>query len=447
MVLKTYSFSKKHNSTKQITNEAPVKTYSQVYLKADTDLDHPIFLIDDSFSTANYCYLQDFGRYYFIDKWVLGNKNIYELHCSIDALATYKTYVGGYTAFVERSASNYNVQLYDPCISSEEEILQTSSASTNIFGTGGVYVCRVMNSLYGITTYMGDLTTFAPLFNPDFDDDPSIKEAIKGIVTYYLCNPGNYVIDTYFLAIPWAKVSSHCSIDVLSSGWYQGGGGAYRWTSAHPIINDNALISKPTLYYNDFRASCDAFSKYYLYLPAVGEIPIPGDYIEKPLALDFSVDVYTGELVYFLYCGANIVGTYHGNVKAGLQTGTLAPNGGSLITAASQIGTAVATGNPVAIGASVVNASQTILSTVPSINGAMGSSVGILTESDAILTQVVKASSEIPLAQLGRPCNKNLLLSTLSGFVKCAGASIEAPCNEDVKSMLNDCLNNGFYYE
>ena len=446
MVLKTYTFSKKHNSTKQIGSATPDATYSNTYLKADCDMDNPVFMVQDSFRASNYCYLEDLGRYYFIDKWVLGNNNIYELHCTVDALATYKSYIGNYTAFVERCASPtyYNVELYDNLISSQENILSITSANTNIIGSGAVYVCRTLNSAYGISTFYGSLSNFDGLFNPDFDEEQSIDDIIRNILTFFLCSPSEYVIDFYMLPVPLGKMTG--SPDVLCAGWFQQGG-AFRWTKAIPTIEDTITLSKPAVYYTDFRADSDAFTRFYIYIPAVGTLPLAGDLIEKTLTLTYVIDVYTGEIAYLLKADGDIVATYHGNIKCAMQAGTMAPQGGNLITSGASIATAAATGNAIAIGLNTYNTVQNIITPTPSVNGSQGSCASMIAENDVIITQVVKASAESPLAVAGKPCGKNLQLSLLSGFVKCAGASVEVPCNESVKQTINNHLNNGFYYE
>lgn len=51
--------------------------------------------------------------------------------------------------------------------------------------------------------------------------------------------------------------------------------------------------------------------------------------------------------------------------------------------------------------------------------------------------------------EYGYPCNDYLLLSSVSGFVQCAGASVNgaAGCPESALSTINSYLNSGLYIE
>lgn len=61
-------------------------------LKQDTNRLNPTILIysDLSLEIMNYCYIDEFNRYYFIDKIEQVRKNLYRIHCKIDVLESYK---------------------------------------------------------------------------------------------------------------------------------------------------------------------------------------------------------------------------------------------------------------------------------------------------------------------------------------------------------------------
>jgi hypothetical protein len=86
----TYSFSKKQNSTKVPTSSGTV--HNTVLLKDPTSLIRPVFKLQGFNRTDNY--VQWDSRYYFIDDIVQLTNDIAEYHCSVDALASWKTGIG-----------------------------------------------------------------------------------------------------------------------------------------------------------------------------------------------------------------------------------------------------------------------------------------------------------------------------------------------------------------
>ena len=92
-----YIFSKRKNSTKLPTNETP--TIIDVTLKSGTSLISPTFLINYSGRpTFNYLHFQ--GRYYFVIDIVSVRNDLWEISCTVDALASWKTTIGNTNALI-----------------------------------------------------------------------------------------------------------------------------------------------------------------------------------------------------------------------------------------------------------------------------------------------------------------------------------------------------------
>ena len=64
-----------------------------------------------------------------------------------------------------------------------------------------------------------------------------------------------------------------------------------------------------------------------------------------------------------------------------------------------------------------------------------------------ILYETAYDSAEFATNVNGRPLCKNVQLSTLSGYIQCAGASVDIPGFAGDKEAVNNALNGGFYYE
>ena len=80
---------------------------------------NPVFTIEDftSFNpaTANYCYIASFGRYYYINNIVVITNKLYEVHCHVDVLASFKSGIRSNSAVIARQENKdcYNLYLQD----------------------------------------------------------------------------------------------------------------------------------------------------------------------------------------------------------------------------------------------------------------------------------------------------------------------------------------------
>ena len=85
-------------------------------LKDDTSILKPQLLItsQSSLTGLNYMYIQDFGRYYFIDDIVSVNNQLWEISGHVDVLETYKTAILANDAVIKRQQNLFNLYLDDP---------------------------------------------------------------------------------------------------------------------------------------------------------------------------------------------------------------------------------------------------------------------------------------------------------------------------------------------
>ena len=58
-------------------------------------------------SAYNYCYVQSFGRYYWIDKWIFVD-GLWTAQCSVDPLASWRSEIRGSTKYILRAAAYAN---------------------------------------------------------------------------------------------------------------------------------------------------------------------------------------------------------------------------------------------------------------------------------------------------------------------------------------------------
>lgn len=85
-------------------------------LKENTSVLKPVIIIrsSDNIFSYNYMYIQEFGRYYFIDDIISVNNNLWEIHAHVDVLETYASAILSNSAVIRRQANQYNLYLDDP---------------------------------------------------------------------------------------------------------------------------------------------------------------------------------------------------------------------------------------------------------------------------------------------------------------------------------------------
>ena len=99
-----------------------------VRLKDDTDIMHPVIELDGANlpSTANYCYIAAFGRYYYINQQDIKIGRDLVLTLSVDVLMSWKSLILDSTVIAERTSNKYNKYIPDkiPMLSRQNNIFK-----------------------------------------------------------------------------------------------------------------------------------------------------------------------------------------------------------------------------------------------------------------------------------------------------------------------------------
>lgn len=447
------NFSKRKNSTK-----LPTGTYTSkvVTLKQSTSIIDPVFILTGYDRTYNYVYVPAWERYYFVNNFVLVHNDVYELHCSSDRLATFKSWIGLYNCFVERcsDSTKYNTDILDTALTVEDVVENHTQASTNLLTTTGAYIIRVLGrGPSGVQTFaFSNLSSVANIFNPIFSnmfDDGTFDWStlnVGDLVQAILCDPSKYILGAYYSPVAFGTYVSHGTSQEVCLGFFPTGNNGQLVTS--PILEDTLTLNKPSSIYTDFRKTDNAFSNYSLFLPAIGTVPLSADIMDSALTLDYAIDLLTGNIFYELKAGGVMVSTYNGNCYASLQIGSGDASGGTAFMSDIVSGAlSISSGNLLAAGENIIDGIRNIITPTPAVNGSQGGVASLKTHNNVIISCLQKHSAEFPSSVYGRPCCKNLVLGTLTGFIKCAGASIDITGYEDDKEVVNGFLNSGFYYE
>ena len=447
-------FSKRKNSTKQPSGGT---TYD-VKLKDGCSVESPTFLIDGINLNANYCNWD--GNYYFIDDIVLSNNNIYELRCSMDVLATFKTAIGSSTQFIERSSSAYDDMINDRLLTSCQGVEQVRTAITNsdiISSNNGVYLITTF-STQGVNVYAyNDLSAILGILNESsYGLDNSAITALIKTVGMNLLDVSAYVTNVRWLPVDNISLTGTPSHVGVSFWELPVEYDTKKVTSR--AVYESGTITKPNNKYSDFRAYSPEYSQYMLYLPGVGTVPLSAHLTRYDINYTLAIDIFTGEITYLLYTYTNgtyaHIGQFSGKIAVEIPYSTthfdVLQSMVQFGTSNISMGSAMAGdyGNLAKSAVEKVTAQgRCIFEPQVSLFSAAGN-MSLLKMRDNIELSVKNVDSkEFILAECGRPLCEHRQINTLSGFIKCSNASLDITGMGNEKDRVNSYLNNGFYYE
>lgn len=458
------NFSKKKNSTKRPDTLA---TNVDVVLKQPTSIESPTFILSGITSKAFVInYVQWNNHFYFVDNVTILNNDNIEIECSQDILATYKNEIGSYEAFVERSASSYDTNINDPLLSSQQKIILSGSADTTLaeFSANGCYIVRIVgyegvrNYVFTSLTHIKDIFNYEKVFGEGFNID-NLKDAAQNVgVTVF--NPFQYILSVMWVPVTSTSASSTGGSSIYA-GWWDTGVTA---SHARDIVNGNFTLNKPNSAYSDFRSASPSFTQINVYLPGVGTVSLdPLEYSHGSVNGSYVLDLNTGGIIYTLRDSNNKqIGSYEGQLGVPVQIGNTNISSGTFTSALSSLGSAVVNtgigavtggvagavaGAVGSIGSNIVDTVKGVIAPSPSVNGSMGNRGKYLLQPNIKTSVFYLGSKDFPTTVNGRPLFKNVVINTLSGYIKCGGASVEVDGLGNDKDLINAYLNSGFYFE
>lgn len=441
-----FHFSKRKNSTKRPKEQG---TTVPCLLKSNTTFQNPVFKLKLALDNAlQFNYLQWADHYYFINSTVSLNNDMVEISASEDVLATYRTEINNYTCFIERS-SNQNTLANDSMyIPTNEWVSQSTIVgqpiNTFVNGYARNYLLRTI-SVEGISTYyvtgaqLDDLMQFMYTYG-------SIPDVIDSALTRLLFNPFQYIVDLKWLPF---RLSSFLNIaDNIKLGYWDSNVAVALINDATCTFSYDLTLGNPLYADTDFRFYSPAFSKYTVKLPFVGVIPInPTKTHKGQLKATYNFDAISGMADVWLTSGTDEYAHFQCQLAVPVQIGYATTNIGQLTTSLIDVGTNLASGNPVGAITNTLGAFQSVTSPEPNMVGTVGNISSILNNMEANSICYACTSLDPDGASEGYIDGTVRSISGLSGFVKCRNASIQIVGFEGDQEQVNSYLNNGFYFE
>ena len=502
--LKLGTTTKRVNST--AVPDSTLWTNYDVYLKQDTSLERPVFLLQATAATlAGYNYAVGAGLlygFYWIVDIVSVAEGRCEVHCVRDVLADNKAAIMATSAFIEygfntfdAGDSTYRVSDHRQTIS-ETPTQYTASVdpSAGKIGTGGRYVLQVVGGgdpndatkPAGVRTYLADETSLKTLIwkiNRDLDDDvntiinsgSSPDAQLAELASLDLRH--SLLQDSAINAIKschWVPVFSTggTSEDVYLGNWPVG--------FALPALANNLVLTETTSItipwpVNDWRRNN---AQMVLYLPFIGTVPIPIDQCVgvSSLTILWSFEFFSGDMAYTVKAGNYTVYSGTVNVAVPYAIGSARVSTSGAISGAIQAfgGALQMAGGAVDLGSAVMAKSLTL--------GVMGDAASAANTMAAgasnmfggymqtIEPAITCAGSMGGLAGLGQPLTATLCLmyypplddagfsalyghpvmkiaTPVAGFCKTRGFSLASADRMGDVSLVNAAMDGGVFIE
>ena len=455
------SFSKRKNSTKQPSGG----TSATVTLKEGTSIESPVFLLSGDLFTCTY--VEAFSHYYFVSDVISVRNGLTEIHCEMDPLATHKSAIGSYTAFIERCDNYRNPMIPDPMVAMTNGENVYTQVSTNTFFSSTGLFCL------GCISEKGSSSGFCSYYIMAASELQQVAQ--------YVCNSWpvgsdffdwlqNTFLKTFesIISCIWLPVTAvtipGTTVEEIVIGVDAINVYGFRITGT-PVASDTNTITIPGTY-TDFRRGAP-YTTGKLLLPCYGMIEFnPIDFVDNEMHIATYVDLATGDAVYHLKDkNGKFISSVTTNIGVNCPIGKVQQNSGNIISGAVSIIGGVATGIGAAAhglqgvtkssmvlsaSAQAINGLATALTPTPSLIGSAGGRANAESNTDYVCTVIERVTQDPDELRTthGWPWMKPGTISSVgTGYIQCSNASVPIAGMAAERDAVNEYLNNGFYYE
>lgn len=466
MIIRLYTFTKRHNSTAR-PEGAPYHEL-EVVLKRNTSINAPTFLLDFNgvIPEYNYLVIPSLRLYYYIDDYVIGNNDILEIVCKIDALASAKPYIKASSAFVKYSSSNYNVYLKDDRIQPTADLVSVSKAN-NFSGiivdhpeytSTYCYLLTTLNDDYGVVHYVINQTVLNYLCGRIVADGDSIIGGVKQI----FADAKDSIIKLQI--IPWTLtalgLSSANPVDIKLGGYTCTGITGYVLDANATYVSSD-FVEIPTLP-DDF-TKVEPYCEAKIHIPLLGSQDLPLSELAdtKKLYFKYICNVATGAATCILYKGninvdsadTKIISTINGSVNAEIPLGyAVSSNPTGLVSGGAAVAAAVIGSGAITVGgiAAAVASFSSYFTKSASVIGSFGGQTSAYDSHRLQISVYKRGLSDDPdnlRVLYGRPCGKVLSLAELTGYCQTSQFELMAPLDDGIVQEVNRLMDAGVYLE
>ena len=483
-------FAKKKNSTKV----PPAGTVSITYtgtLKEPCSVMNPVFKIKRGAIDAvpdpyTYAYIAAFGRYYYVTNvtWAGG---FWEISLEVDVLASYRTQIGNSSHYVLRTNSdttNYDPLITDTMYPASNDISLYQYSLTSAFVSNisdGVYIVGIIsgndtNAVGAISYYAMTAAEFGDLKEALLTDDNLETMDLTNAGTWNITdmsqelfktmyNPYQYIASCMWFPILPSAVSGS-NETTIPIGWWD-----YNLTGKLITAQNLSIIEGPTTIHTHPQASTrGAYLNYSPYTRCTiygifGTIPLDLSFFDRDddtLVIRYIIDLITGQCrVRLQSYKSSEANPHHHNVMekdflagvpiqlAQIATDYLGAAVAAVDTAANTVQSALSLNIGGAISSAAHGIYNTLNATMPQMMTSGTNGSFIITSSDLNTTFSYQHFNIVDedIDHKGRPLCKVKTINTLTGYILCADGEFDISCLADERTMIEEFLTTGFFWE
>lgn len=455
---------------------------------------------------ANYMYIPEFGRYYFISDITLNHTGLYIISARVDPLMSFKEYIKQLDCFVSRNEYEFFPMLQDDLLPLdfrkeilENELVDGSLVNTQFkidgFPAKATYVLTLVND------YPAGGHSITP---PAYTDLPSIDanafSSYGSALPYAIAQStlrefsGKAMQDDTLLSFVKSLVAFPFKIEGLPNDLHKG-----HYNFRRP--NDSKIQIKPDdpnqpryylrgdilnymsdyLVVADFNmASADSFldfapyTRYELFLPFYGYVEIDAQKVANHrLIVYYSVNYEDGSGNVYIYDCTAKRQVFSSACQLGIKIGISASNlrevtnqrnaentnlALNLLASFGTIGSGIASENPLLIGAGLLNAGRSITSYINSNANIFDRGIASFSSSSNALysnmkvrirrTRIIRGLTDSQMLKfahsVGRPLRQYRTLGELSGFTIAQSVHLDGiPCLSGEAETILNALSSG----
>lgn len=485
-----FSFSKKLNSTKR----PPLETgkIMQCEIKDTCDIINPVLVLDGISSNIeadyNYCYIKQWTRYYYVTRYVFKD-GYWNLHLSVDTLATWKSYIGASYQYIERAASGGDGSIVDNLTIGKGIATVNNFKQYELFPYfgAGTYVISVQGAPHSASIATSGGTTYYALssdamrsfiYNLTDSTNTQYADISKEILKANL-DPFQFLVDCHWYPFDiYSNRPDTYYVTEIPLGWFKIPLTGKACISTSKYSNTVSQITIPkhpqystasTQYLNNTK-----FHSVYIFLPGLGLQKLESDSLASASTIDVTilVDTFTGEAQYRIRTNLSTAPLYIMQASIGVSIplsatyAATSQRGAGLVssfvnTLSQVIFPSAATRRAVSIAQESENGALTELNKISTLANMMGNPTTLSCNysgnmgSRAILDsyrQIQIYSLDIPVqlpaySDVGYPVYAHKQIASMRGYIKTVDAHCEAPATDGELSEINTFLSGGFFYE
>ena len=454
----------------------------------DDDGNEVVFSYINKVLTANYAFIPDFNRYYFITDITAVGRNLWMISMSVDVLMSYYGDILNLSAFIARNRNLFNAFVVDDLTNFRYNKSVITSQPINKTAVTELSTHPSTSWHTAVMAYLTDDTIMYSGSTPVLGLLPSITAYASGsnISTQYLVGTTGMVYDLakavykddtllsfiktimiYPFDIP-AIADSNVKIIKIGTKDYTLTD-IFRYPTHYPERIVVADFDMPNA--NSF-LDYSPYTTYEIYIPYCGFVSLSGESIlGKELKVFYLVNWEDGTANAYIYNITNDVILYSSQCVLGVKVALSSSNalelsnqktalglntGINLIGSALTVGGGLASGNILAVGGGILKGTSTIGNAISSFNqmydlGKVGitSPVAGLSSGQKVFIRTTKS---IPIGYdddyfslKGRPLNMYKKLSDLTGFTVVDDIHVENIPNATLTEMneIERLLTNG----